>query len=156
VVTLNTSLPDPSKCQQNITSTGLSRGRIISSAQTWPVLTTCSFRFQGRPNERVWVYFLKYHFASVTGARPLRRLSPSQPCHNHLEIHDIQPWVTSILLITKSRKFRKANKLHLAITLDQWTGYLFPLRCLLYNRSLRFLVQIRWRISFSRESWRIW
>ena len=99
VVTLNTSLADPSKCQQNITSTGLSRGRLISSVQTWPVLTTCSFRFQGRPNERVWIYFLKYHFGSVAGARPLRRLSPSQPCHNHLEIRDIQPWVTFNLFI---------------------------------------------------------
>ena len=110
VVTLNTSLADPSKCQQNITSTGLSRGRLISSAQTWPVLTTCSFRFQGRPNERVWIYFLKYHFGSVAGARPLRRLSPSQPCHNHLEIRDIQPWVTNNLLIILLSRFVSEQK----------------------------------------------
>ena len=98
VVTLDTNLTDTSKCQQNITSSGLSRGRLISSDRTWPLLTTCSFRFQGRSNERVWIYFLKYHFGTATGTKPSRRLSSKEPCHNNLKMGDIQPWVGHFLL----------------------------------------------------------
>lgn len=34
------------KCQWNVTSSGLSRGLLTPPSQTWPLQTTCHFRFQ--------------------------------------------------------------------------------------------------------------
>ena len=68
------------KCQWNVTSSGLSRGTLISNEQTWPQKTMCHFRFQGRPDERVWIYFAKYFFAGSTGVKAPSR--SNQPVHN--------------------------------------------------------------------------
>lgn len=70
------------KCQWNVTSSGLSRGQLQSSLQTWPLRTMCHFRFIGRPDERVWIYFAKYHFEKDK-RRPQQQ---QQQCRNALRI----------------------------------------------------------------------
>lgn len=49
-------------CQRNVTSSGLSRGWLTPARRTLPLDTTCHFRWMGRPDERVWIYFTKYYF----------------------------------------------------------------------------------------------
>ena len=92
IMTINVSPSSPgtsvdlAKCQFNVTSTGLSKGTLHNPRQTWPASTSCHFRFHGRSDERVWLYFLKYHFASGT-AKSSRRPSETQ-CRNSLRIVD--------------------------------------------------------------------
>lgn len=82
------------KCQWNVTSSGLSRGTLTSNQQTWPQKTMCHFRFQGRSDERVWIYFAKYYFAgpwSKGGLPPSHRSNQpttvqQQQCRNSLRI----------------------------------------------------------------------
>lgn len=82
--------PDASKCHVDVLSSGLSRGWLVSSNQTWPMHTTCRFRFAGRNDERVWIYFLKYHFGTTPGVKSAkgRRPSLAEPCHNSLTLID--------------------------------------------------------------------
>lgn len=73
---------EPGKCQWNVTSTGMSRGTLTPPRQTWPPHTTCHFRFHGRPDERVWLHFAKYHFA---GSAPRSR---APTCRNVMRISE--------------------------------------------------------------------
>ncbi|XP_032786761.2 uncharacterized protein LOC116924339 isoform X1 [Daphnia magna] len=70
------------KCQWNVTSSGLSRGQLHSPAQTWPLRTMCHFRFVGRADERVWIYFAKYHFEKENS----KRRQQQHQCRNALRI----------------------------------------------------------------------
>jgi hypothetical protein len=72
------------KCQWNVTSSGLSRGQLSSPVQTWPLRTTCHFRFVGRPDERVWIYFAKYHFEKEKKRQ--QQQQQQQQCRNALRI----------------------------------------------------------------------
>lgn len=81
------------KCQWNVTSSGLSRGLLTAPHQTWPLQTTCHFRFLGRPDERVWIYFVKYHFVGTSPRSSSRTSGISgsgsqqlQQCRNVLRI----------------------------------------------------------------------
>ena len=85
VATLAAAGSEGAKCQWNVTSSGLSRGLLTAPHQTWPLHTTCHFRFLGRPDERVWIYFAKYHFVG-TSPRASSRSSFSQQCRNVLRI----------------------------------------------------------------------
>ena len=76
------------RCQYNLTSTGLSKGILNNSLQTWPPQTTCQFRFQGIGDEKVWIYFLKYYF-SASNSKFTRKPIDSQ-CRNNLQIIDGQ------------------------------------------------------------------
>ena len=89
------STDEAGKCQWNVTSSGLSRGTLTSNQQTWPHKTMCHFRFQGRSDERVWIYFAKYYFAgpwSKGGPSPSHRSNQAtaqqqqQQCRNSLRI----------------------------------------------------------------------
>ncbi|KAI9557752.1 hypothetical protein GHT06_017581 [Daphnia sinensis] len=80
-----TSSTSNNKCQWNVTSSGLSRGQLHSPAQTWPLRTMCHFRFVGRADERVWIYFAKYHFEKENNKR---RQQQQQQCRNALRITD--------------------------------------------------------------------
>jgi hypothetical protein len=74
------------KCQWNVTSSGLSRGQLSSPVQTWPLRTTCHFRFVGRPDERVWIYFAKYHFEKEKKRQQQQQQQQQQQCRNALRI----------------------------------------------------------------------
>lgn len=74
---------EPAKCRWNVTSTGMSRGVLTPPRQTWPAHTACHFRFHGRPDERVWIHFAKYHFAGTVA-----RSRGSPTCRNVLRISE--------------------------------------------------------------------
>jgi hypothetical protein len=97
---------DAGKCQWNVTSSGLSRGLLTAPQQTWPLQTTCHFRFLGRPDERVWIYFAKYHFVG-TNPRASSR-SSSQQCRNVLRIAegDGSDWDPAAAVVNGTVRFQ--------------------------------------------------
>ena len=103
---LATAVGDAGKCQWNVTSSGLSRGLLTAPQQTWPLHTTCHFRFLGRPDERVWIYFAKYHFV---GANPRASSRTStQQCRNVLRIAegDGSDWDPAVAVVNGTVRFQ--------------------------------------------------
>lgn len=75
------------KCEFIITTFDSSYGMLENPKHSLPPNTTCTYNFQGRPNEVVWISFIKYHAASSDPAMAFTDLV--NDCNNtHLKIWD--------------------------------------------------------------------
>lgn len=72
-----------SVCDYVLQSDGGSRGTVSSPVFALPANSSCTYRFEGRRGEAVWLYFTKYHRAGAPQARPSH-----SPCPNRLAIYD--------------------------------------------------------------------
>ncbi|XP_044729645.1 uncharacterized protein LOC123292996 [Chrysoperla carnea] len=53
------------RCEFLVTTFHSSSGTLANPRHSLPPNTTCKYHFQGRPNEIVWISFIKYHSASI-------------------------------------------------------------------------------------------
>ncbi|KAF4523873.1 hypothetical protein B566_EDAN010191 [Ephemera danica] len=58
------------RCVFTVSSFESRQGQLGPPQHSLPANTTCRYEFAGRPTERVWVAFMKYHVAERTGAKP--------------------------------------------------------------------------------------
>ncbi|XP_069950455.1 uncharacterized protein [Cherax quadricarinatus] len=71
------------QCGQIIKSFGGSSGVVVSPIFALPANATCSYEFQGRRDEVVWLYFTKYH-----RTRKKEVMINYTPCRNRLALYD--------------------------------------------------------------------
>ncbi|KAK7075770.1 hypothetical protein SK128_026214, partial [Halocaridina rubra] len=71
------------ECLHILKSFGLTRGNVLSPAYAVPSNTSCSYHFQGRKGEIVWMSLTKYH-----RARKRNVLLNHTSCRNRLAIYD--------------------------------------------------------------------
>ncbi|CAB3370328.1 Hypothetical predicted protein [Cloeon dipterum] len=57
------SFAQQGKCVFTVSSFESRQGQLGPPMHSLPANTTCTYEFAGRPNERVWIAFLKYHVA---------------------------------------------------------------------------------------------
>ncbi|XP_042204845.1 uncharacterized protein LOC121854315 [Homarus americanus] len=79
----NPSRVNSAPCAQIIKSFDGSAGVVSSPIYALPANASCSYEFQGRRNEVVWIYFTKYH-----RARQKEVMMNYIPCRNRLAIYD--------------------------------------------------------------------
>ncbi|ROT67061.1 hypothetical protein C7M84_014876 [Penaeus vannamei] len=75
------------QCKQTIKSFGGTNGIVASPVFAVPPNASCSYQFEGRRGEVVWIYFTKYH-----KARKKQGMMGHHPCRNRLAIFDGKPF----------------------------------------------------------------
>ena len=75
-----------SVCDFVLQSEGGSHGMVSSPVFALPANSSCTYHFEGRRDEAVWLYFTKYHRVGVPNAR-----HSHAPCRNRLAIYDGGP-----------------------------------------------------------------
>ncbi|KAK3853037.1 hypothetical protein Pcinc_040405 [Petrolisthes cinctipes] len=80
---MSSNLVPNSLCSQVIKSFGGNSGTVLSPVFSMPANTTCSYEFQGRRGEIVWLYFTKYYRVNRKQV-----LMSYMPCRNRLAIYN--------------------------------------------------------------------